>query len=269
MEIIRESEETKEVTIKAACQEGINFVIYNWNDERENKVNLNGSTNFERIIDIPEKEISKLKVQVISVYGIKNEKEEEFELDVDLSKPTIDSITIIDKKLQIEVSDNEGIDYIKYQWEDEDEVVINMGEENNKTFSTRLEIKRGTYKLKLTVADIYGNTEVISKLITGVNEPEIKAIKYGNIVHVTVTHDMGFKMIQYIVNDKVYEYDEEYSKYDKNKKTIELDFPLKEGENLIQVNAYSLEKISDEETEEDDLANYSFKSFTGKCTYEP
>ena len=198
-----------------------------------------------------------------------NEKNEEYELDVDLSKPTIDSMAIVDKKLQIEMSDNEGIDYIKYQWEDEDEVVINVGEEDNKNFTTKLEIKRGTYKLKLTVADIYGNTETISKLITGVNEPEIKAIKYGDIVRVTVTHDMGFKLIQYIVNDKVYEYGENYSKYDKDLKTMELDFPLKEGENIIQVNAYSLEKISDEEIEADDLSNYSFKSFTGKCTYEP
>ena len=113
------------------------------------------------------------------------------------------------------------------------------------------------------MADISENEEKISKLITGVNEPEISMIKYDNVVHVSVTHDRGFKQIEFIINNLVYVYDENFEKYDKNKTTIEYDFPLIEGENIIQVNAYSLEKLSDDA--EDTLENYSFKTHKKRC----
>ena len=76
---------------------------------------------------------------------------------------------------------------------------------------------------------------------------------------------MGFKRIEYLVNGKLYVYDDNYIEYDNEKTTIELEFPLQEGENLIKVQAYSLEKLSNDEVE--DLTNYSTKTFIGKCTY--
>ena len=78
---------------------------------------------------------------------------------------------------------------------------------------------------------------------------------------------MGFKRIEYLINDDLYVYDENYSKYDKNKTIMELEFPLNEGKNVIKVNAYSLEKLSNDEEEK--LQNYSNKFFVGECTYEP
>lgn len=267
IEIIRENEESAEITIKVECSDGIDYVAYIWNDEKENKVNLNGSTNFERIIEIPENETNNLKVEVLSVKGANSQKTEEVKMNIDTSKPKIDSVSIVNSKLQISVSDEKGIDYLAYQWENEEEVKVNADENDNKTMNVSVDIKRGTYKLTITVVNVSGNKEQMSKLITGVNEPEIKVVKQGGVVHVTVSHDMGFKKIEFKINDVLYVYDEDYSKYDKNKTTINLDFPLKEGENLVQINAYSLEKLSNDDSEE--LDNYSFNSFTGKCTYEP
>ena len=128
--------------------------------------------------------------------------------------------------------------------------------------------KRQDFYFAIKVFDISGNKEELSKLITGVNEPEIKVIRYGGIVRVTVTHDMGFKKVEYIINNDLYVYDENYSNYDENKTTIELDFPIKEGANLVQITAYSLEPLSDEIEDEDNVENYSSKIYTGKCTYE-
>ena len=263
--IIREEE--TQTTISAKCEDGIDCIIYNWNDEKEDKVNLNGSKMFERIIDIPAKEINTLKVEVISVNGVKSQKIEEFEVGVDKIKPTIDSINIVDSKLQIVASDNEEIDYLEYQWEEEEPQRIYPEETENQTIHAQIDIQRGTHELKVLVADASGNEEKISKLITGVNEPEISMIKYGNVVHISVTHDMGFKKIEFLINNLMYAYDEEFDEYDKTKTTIEFDFPLKEGENIIQVNAYSLEKLSDDA--EDILENYSFKTHKGKCIYTP
>lgn len=268
--IIKEEDQTKEVTIKATCEDGIQYLIYTWNDEQENRVNLNGSTSFERMIEIPENTINNLKVEVVSIKGESNSKTELFDKGLNNNKPTIDSITIINQKLKIKVSDDNGLKYLAYKWENEEEERVYADENNSKTMEAELDIKRGTYKLWLTVVDIYGNEESMSRLITGVNEPEIKAIKYDGVVNISVTHDMGFKKIEFIINKKKYVYDEHYSKYDKNRTTVEFEFPLQEGENVIQINAYSLEKMTDENNETaDELKNYAFKKFTGKCTYEP
>lgn len=266
-EIVITSNNTKEATIKVTCEEGIQYLVYTWNDEDENRVNLNGSTSFERIVEMPENTINTLKVEAVSINNVKGNKTEVFENSIDNVKPTVDSITIVDKKLNIEVSDNNGIKYLAYKWENEEEVIINADENNNMKMTTEIDIQRGTYKLQIRVVDIYENEEVLSRLITGVNAPEITVIKYGNKVNIAVTHDMGFKKIEFIINNSVYVYDENFSKYDKNKTEVEFDFPLKEGENKVQINAYSLEKMSEDQGET--LENYAFKRFTGKCTYEP
>lgn len=266
--ISRTENDAKEATIKATCEDGIQYLIYTWNDENENRVNLNGSTSFERIIEMPEETINTLKVEVVSVKGISVAKTEVFENSVDTTKPVVDSITIVDKKLNIKVSDDNGIKYLAYKWENEEEIII-YPEEAINNMETEIDIQRGTYKLQIRVVDIYNNEETLSRLITGVNEPEITVLKYGNVVRVSVTHDMGFKKIEFIINSKKYVYDEDYSKYEKTKTTVEFEFPLKEGENIVQINAYSLEKMSEDEEKVDQIENYAFKRFTGKCTYEP
>lgn len=266
-EITITSNNTKEATIKVTCAEGIQYLVYTWNDEDENRVNLNGSTSFERMVRIPEEAINTLKVEVASLDGVIKSKTEVFENSIDNEKPIVDSITIVDKKLNIEVSDNKGIKYLAYKWENEEEVIINVDENDNMNMIAQIDIQRGTYKLQIRIVDIYENEEILSRLVTGVNEPEIKVIKYGDTVNVCVTHDMGFKKIEFIINNSVYVYDENFSRYDKNKTEISIDFPLKEGENKVQVNAYSFEKMSDDA--EETLENYAFKRFTGECTYEP
>lgn len=266
--IIKENDKNNEVTIKATCEDGIDYLIYTWNNENENKVNLNGSKTFERIIEIPDNVMNNLAVKVVSTQGVNNNKTEIFEKNTNNIKPTIDSISIIDKKLHIQVSDDTGLAYILYRWENEGEQKISADENDNKTMNVELDIQRGTYKLFVTVVDVDGNEENVSRLITGVNEPQITVIKYGGVVNISVTHDRGFKRIEYIINNKKYVYDEAFTKYDKNKTTVEFEFPLKEGENIVKVSAYSWEKLS-EEDEVDILENYSSKTFIGKCTYEP
>lgn len=265
--ITRADETAREVTIKATCEEGIEYLIYTWNNEQEVRVNLNGSTTFERIVEIPGNKMNNLNVQVTAMNGKANQTTEIFENNVDNIKPIVNSISIINKKLNLEVTDNKGIKYIAYKWENEEEVIIEADENNNEKMTAEIDIQRGTYKLQIRIVDIYGNEETLSRLITGANEPEVSVIKYGDTVNISVTHDMGFKKIEFIINGTKYVYDENFSKYDKNKTEVEYTFPLEAGENIVQVNAYSMEKFSEEAG--DELESYSYKKFSGKCTYEP
>ena len=68
-----------------------------------------------------------------------------------------------------------------------------------------------------------------------------------------ITHDMGFKKVEFSVNDKEYVYDESFSGYDAQKVELLYKYSLVEGENTVIIHAVSLE-----ETEE---------TYKGKCTY--
>ena len=203
--ITRADESAREVTIKVTCEEGIEYLIYTWNNDQEVRVNLNGSTTFERIVEIPGNKMNNLNIQVNSMKGTANQKTEIFENNVDNTKPIVNSISIINKKLNLEVSDNNGIKYLAYKWENEEEVIIEADENNNEKMTAEIDIQRGTYKLQIRIVDIYGNEEALSRLITGANEPEVSVIKYGDTVNISVTHDMGFKKIEFIIK-KNYQY---------------------------------------------------------------
>ena len=265
-EILINKENDNQIILKVSCDDGINYIVYTWNYETENRVNLNGSTTFERIIDIPYNEINTLEVVAVSINKIQSETSQEITMEgIDLEKPTIDALTVAGSKLNIETSDNSGIANIKYQWEGKEEETIYPEEENEKNVKAQIEIERGTHKLTIKVTDIYGNEELLSRLVTGVNEPEINVIKYSDKINITITHDMGIKEVGVLINDKLYRYNEESPQYS-NDTTITLEYPLEEGENLIKIVAYSLEKLSMDE--DNSLNNYSYKTYVGKCVYE-
>ena len=249
-----------QVSIKVLCEDGIDYIIYTWNETNEKKINLNGSTTFERIIDMPYNKNNILKVETVTQNGIKAEKQNSFGMEVDEEKPVIDSITTKGSTLKIEASDNSGVAYIEYKWEDEEPSRIDIVAEDNKKVNAEINIKRGTYKLTITAVDIYGNKEKISKLVTGVNEPEIFVVRYGDVINIKATHDMGIKQISVLINDELYIYNEESEGYSKQT-TAEVEYPLEAGENVVKIIVHSYEKLSKEDDES--LKNYSSKSFVG------
>lgn len=265
-EIVINEESDSQIMLKASCEDGIKYIIYTWNYDTENRVNLNGDKTFERIIDIPDNKNNTLEISVVSIKDVKADLARELtKSEVDTDKPSIDGLVVAGSRLNIEASDASGIKCIIYKWENEEEQTVYPGEdEDNKNVNIQIDIERGTHKLNIKAVDIYDNSFEISRLVTGVNEPEISAIKYDDIVEITVTHDMGIKEIGVLINEQFYEFNEQSSDYTTDT-TITLKYPLEEGENIIKVIAYSLEKLSDENV--DSLDNYSFKTYVGKCTY--
>ena len=239
-------QEGNQIAINVQCEDGINYITYTWNQSNEYTVNQNGSTIFQRIVSIPYNKENTLNVVVVSMNNVKQEATKTFGMDVDEENPTIDSLTVSGSKLSIDASDNSGISYIEYQWEDEDSNKIYAEGDNNKTLNAQINIQRGTHKLSIRVVDIYGNEEKLSRLVTGVNEPEILVLKYGNVINIKATHDMGIKQISALINGKLYTFNEDDPDYVKDT-TVQAEFPLEEGENIVKVIVHSFEKLSNEE----------------------
>lgn len=249
-------EETENnITIIASSNVGINTITYIWNDEEPQEIQMNGRTSHEEQIEIPEGE-NILNVKVVDLNGQENETTKTFNREENSEKPTIElDETIGNGKLKITATDNNGIKYITYTWNDEDPTTVESSEEGQTKIETEIDVKRGKNTLKVTAVNSLDNEATTEKIFEGVNKPLIEVVKDRNKLHMKMSHDMGFKKIEFLINGVTYVYDENFSGYDSAKKEIEYQTTLKEGENTVIIVATSME-----DTQE---------IFRGKCTYNP
>lgn len=243
------------IKIIANSTVGINTITYKWNEEEPQEMQMNGRTSNEESLEIPEGE-STLTITVTDLNGEQTQTTKTFYRQENTEKPTIElDETIGNGKLKISASDNNGIKSISYSWNDEEPTTIEATEEGQTLLETEIDIKRGKNTLKVTAVNVLDNEEKTEKIFEGVNKPIISVVKDGNKLIMKMTHDMGFKKIEFLVNDVTYIYDENFSGYDSTKAEIEYQFNLKEGENTVIIIATSMEN-----TEE---------IYRGKCTYNP
>ena len=130
--------------------------------------------------------------------------------------------------------------------------MIQADPNNNTTVEASIEVNRGENIWTIKAVDIDGNETIKSAKFKGLKVPEISAIKIDNKVKTTITHDMGFEKIEFIINSEAYLYDELCEGYDSTKTTLEYTFDLQEGENTVIINAYSMEGTT--------------KNYRGRCT---
>ena len=242
-------EGAEEIIVIAESEVGISKIIYTWNDEEDVLVKeLNGRKKQEEIVEIPFGE-NTLKIKVIDQNGQETETVKELVREGQEEKPiiTIDE-TIGNGKVKIIATDeNNKIKYITYKWNDEEETTVEAQNEEDNTLEAIVDVKRGKNTLTITAVNSNGKEETIQKMLNGVNNPIIKVTKREDKVYMTITHDMGFKKIEFEINGKKYNYDENISDYDTEKQEIELYFNLIEGENTVIIKAISNETIETEE----------------------
>ena len=242
-----------EVTIIAEAEAGIDKIIYQWNDEDENVEEYGGRTKQEEKINIPDGD-NTLKVKVIDQAGQEIETTEEISKNDSLQNPE-DKINInlsiiesgSDKgKLKISVSSEIPIKYMSYKWNDEEETKIETSEDEEKTnLETNIDVKRGKNTLSVIAEDVEGNSNQVEKKFEGKLKPEFEVYREENRLYMKITHDKGFKKIEFNINGIELTYDETKPDYIEDKKEVEYYFNLQEGENLVVINALSNEDTSD------------------------
>lgn len=243
----------KQVKIIAKAEAGINKIIYRWNDEEEQEVEMNGRTKHEEALEIPEGQ-NTLNVIVIDENDDKIETSKEFYIE-QTEKPTIKlDETIGNGKVKITATDeNNTIKYITYKWNDEEETTV-QAEENQAVLEAIIDVKRGKNTLTITAVNGLAKTETIEKIFNGVNNPIIEVAKEDNVLYMKITHDIGFEKITYTVNGQDYIYDENFSGYNAETKEIRYKYYLQEGENTVIIEAISVEGTK--------------ATYKGKCNYD-
>ena len=244
--------EKKEVYVNIPSGLEIESVVYTWNDSEAKEATADAEGKYS--ISIPAG-TNELLVKVTDKNGQEKELRQSFTVKNEDQKPKIEATIVESGKLKIVATSTIPMKYVKYSWENEDEITIEpeTGEEDR--IETVIEVKRGKNKLTIIAVDHNENREIIEKTFNGVNNPEIKVTKKGDKIHLKVSHDKGLKKVIFSINDRVFTYDSNVESYDPDKTLLEYYFKLKTGENVIIIKA-----ISNEDSVQD---------YKGKCKYNP
>lgn len=247
----------EDAVIKVNAEAGISKIIYYWDENDKTEKSLNGSGEYSETIAIPKGQ-NTLTVKVLDRNSQETETTKEYIGTKDTEKPIIE----IDKedKTKIIVTDETELSYVTYKWEDEDddttvkiEAEPKEGEEIAKEIEIQVTAKKGTNTLVITAFDAAGNTEVSKKIYVGTTDPEIEVYREGEKLYLKITHDLGFKKVEFSVNGQTLTYDQNLSNYDAAKKELFYYFNLIEGKNEVAIVATSNEDTT--------------KTYAGQCQY--
>ncbi len=223
------------VTLNFDGDTRVNKVIYVWDDGMENTYQANAKTNFSFEVEIPPGE-HMLKTTVVDVNGNKTRYEDieaAFTENDDATKPQI-TIERKTAKLEIVATDDTELDYFSYQWEGEEEVVVQPSEEDKTTARASIEVEEGSKKITLKAVDKTGNKNLITRKVVASNGPTISASIADNSFVVNITDDVEITKIVYTHNEEEKTIDD----IPKGTKEYEFKVPLKDGDNYLKIDAY-------------------------------
>lgn len=253
--VLEQLDEKATITVKSEA--GLSKITYYWNDNEQIEKSLNGSSEYSEAIEIPKGE-NVLTVKAIDRNSQESETTKEYLGTKDIEKPVIQ----IDEedKTKILVTDETELAYVTYKWEDEaDDTTVKVeaepkeGEEIAKEIEIQVTAKKGTNTLIITAVDAAGNTEVSKKIYVGKTDPEIEVYREGEKLYLKITHELGFKKVEFSVNGQTLTYDQNLSGYDATKQELFYYFDLIEGRNEVVITATSNEDTT--------------QTYAGKCQY--
>ena len=183
----------KEVIITVNTTNPIKEFRYSWKGESPAVVQGTGTDEFQKTIEIPMGN-NILDMTVIDCYGSKTEFQKQyiFESD-DVTKPNIE-LASTGKEILITATDDKTMEYLTYQWNDDEETRVEA-EENSNKIEQKIEVAHGKNKLKIMAYDSTGNRQVKEETIIGDDKPELNISIQDNKVVVKANDDEGIKKI--------------------------------------------------------------------------
>ena len=237
-------------TIKVSHDKNIQKIIYSWNTSSERTITGTGKY-MEETIDVPAGE-NTLHIKVVDENGIETTYDEEVSAEegVDIVNPIIDLAVTDDKKLKITITDETGLDFMTYRWNEEEEKTV-YADEESKEITTEIEILKGENDLTIVAVDSSNNTTTETKSFTGLIKPEITVTlsEDGSSIDIKAVHENGIESVIYKFNNVDYNVDIG----DGHPTEIEFPQKLEVGYNRIIL---TVKSVDGTET-----------TFDGECTY--
>ena len=216
-----------EIILKIEHNQALAKLTYNWNEEEEIELNENGKRNVEQSIEIP-KGTNVLNVYVEDINGQVSTYQRTYTIEGDI---TID-ITAEGNNIKISTEAKNGIAYLTYRWDNEEEEKVEVQDYTNET---SVEIPKGEHTLTVIAVDYNNQTQTETQKVKGVTKPtlEIKPEGASNFV-IKASDEEGLKKLEITRNG------ENTQTLDINgDKEFEYKVPIEEGENRLEVTVYN------------------------------
>ena len=221
------------------CENGIRTISYNWNNATSKIIQGRGKKEIHEQVSIPEGK-NKIDISVIDSKGKTTNYTKVLQQDErDITEPTIE-FEVINSNIKIIAKDDKEIDYITYQYGENEKITIKAEEVGQIKIEQELEVVQGENILKVEAVDKSKNTAEREKKIKGTKRPTIEVIPDPNDKSYLIikAHDEeGLRMISYFINDQEYKTDPNVSL---NSKTFEWKQKVEPGETKVLVHAYNI-----------------------------
>lgn len=186
-------------TVSITHNKGIARIKYYWNDDEVNAKITRGDSNSEVLINnisIPSG-INTLNVEATDDNGRSAKNSYEYSYDgIAIDFPAVINYS----DLKIVASDVTGIAYMKYKWNNGEEVTVYPDEKGAISIEHQTEIPSGLNTLYVTAVNTSNITLNKKQEIKGNKRPEINWYIVGTELHVTVRDEEGIATITQQVN---------------------------------------------------------------------
>jgi len=224
----------------------ISKITYSWDNGENTVIPVGGYIAEEEITLLGYNSVLNLNIEDINGKQVTYQKQ--YILDnVDITQPTIDiETTDGNDKMTIIAKDDTWISYLSYQWENEEKVIIDAQDEEQKEIKQEITLTPGTRKIKIIAEDMNGNIEQIEKeILASTAKPEMRIMHNSGEIIVDAKDKDGVKDIVINLNG------ERYSARDINLKEVQVGpLKLKEGNNIISVEVTNVSGYTEKGTTE-------------------
>lgn len=209
---VTQIEDTAKALIKVTHDKAIEKIIYKWTGVNEVTIKGTGETTMEETIDLPSGK-NTITIKVVDSDQHFTTITQEFETinGTDIQKPVIQFATE-GKKLIVTVTDDTGLAFVTYNWNNEEEERVDPEEEGQTKIDFFVEILPGENVFNISAVDVANNTRVETPKFRGVTEPVIESTNVDmgtKKVSFQVSHESGIKTIDLKVNDETFSYNSE------------------------------------------------------------
>lgn len=183
------------VTVSVKHVRGIKNIIYSWNDEEEETIEITQpAENTEEYIDIPAGK-NTLNVEVIDVAGKTATISKEFSYE-----GTYMDVSVLDNKsIRIIVTDVTGLQSVSYKWNSEDEIVAYPEEANQQVMEIISDIPVGENTIRVNAVNNENDIQSKEVTIKGITKPTIR-LNFNEdktLIALNLSDDQGIQSYSY------------------------------------------------------------------------
>lgn len=230
--ILLENKDERNILLRITHQFAINTVSYSWSNEQESTIiQGNGRKYIEEVINIPAG-TNTLNIKVVDEKG----KETTFSKEYTVELITINLEVVNNSDIKIKLESENNISFFTYRWDEEEETRIDV---NNVTAEQSIAIPKGLHILTITAVDENNNTVTKEQKVMGKTKPTVEVTTDGQDFIVRASDEEGLTKVEVILNET------DRTRLVTQEKTLEYRFPLKDGENKIEVTAYNTNDVTE------------------------